>query len=248
MSAPVAEYVYGVVPATAGAPDGVGISGAPVRLIEGPQAAALVSDFQGDELRLGREAVLAHTRVLDEALARGPVLPMRFGLLMEGPDEVRTRLLVERGPELAEELERLAGKVEIRVHAMYEQKALLREVVSEEPEIADLRARTASLPEDATYYDRIRLGELVAAAIDAKREVDREWLLARLAPVALDVDVAPEAHERTILSASFLVERAEMAQFDAVLDELAAAQAERMRFKSAGPLPPHSFVTLEGAI
>ena len=37
-----------------------------------------------------------------------------------------------------------------------------------------------------------------------------------------------------------------MERFDQVLEQIAAEQAERMRFKYTGPLPPHSFVELSG--
>jgi hypothetical protein len=50
-----------------------------------------------------------------------------------------------------------------------------------------------------------------------------------------------------VITASFLIERARLATFDETLDRLAAEQAERMRFKYTGPLPPHSFVELSGS-
>jgi hypothetical protein len=50
-----------------------------------------------------------------------------------------------------------------------------------------------------------------------------------------------------VLSASFLVDREQLNQFDEALEEVAAGQAGRIRFKLTGPLPPHSFVELAGA-
>jgi hypothetical protein len=48
-------------------------------------------------------------------------------------------------------------------------------------------------------------------------------------------------------SASFLLERESLARFDAAVDHVGREQAERMRLKYAGPLPPHSFVALPTA-
>jgi hypothetical protein len=41
------------------------------------------------------------------------------------------------------------------------------------------------------------------------------------------------------------VERKRLTAFDAAMDDLASGQAGRIDFKYVGPLPPHSFVSLE---
>lgn len=242
----MAEYVYGIVEAEAPAPGAPGIAGAPVRLIGGDGAAALVSDVPSQELRFGREEMQAHARVLEAALQGGTVLPMRFGVVME-PDQVRERLLSAHGEELRSQLHDLAGKVELNVRVLYEEEALMRDLVRADPEIAGLRERVRGRSADATYYERIRLGELVAGALERRREVDAAELLSALEPFSLAVRTADPAHERVALSASFLVARAGQADFDQVLEGLAAARVGRMRFRCAGPLPPHSFVDLQAA-
>jgi hypothetical protein len=243
----VPEYVYGIVDPAAAQPSARGIADAPVRVVAGEEVSALVSDVAADEVRLGREEMLAHARVLEEALDKGTVLPMRFGVLMESSDEVRRRLLDDPSLQLSAQLERLQGKVEVNIRAVYDEQALMREIVLEDAQIARLREAVRGRPEDATYYQRIQLGELVAEAIERKRERDAEWILEALAPRALDTDVGTPPHERVALNASFLVERERLEAFDASLEEIARQQADRIRFKYTGPLPPHSFVELRGA-
>lgn len=238
------QYVYGIVEAGARAPRGRGIAGAPLRLVEGEEVAALVSEVAGNDVRLGRDAVLVHTRVLERALGRGPVLPMRFGVVMSDAEEVRGRLLDEHGPELRAQLAELAGKVEIRIRATYDEEALLRDVVRAEPEIATLKASMRGQSDDATYYSRIRLGELVARAVERRREHDAQAIVEALAAAALAVEVGGPSHERVVVQASFLVERVRTAEFDEILEEVAAGYGGLVRFKSIGPLPPHSFVEL----
>ena len=46
---------------------------------------------------------------------------------------------------------------------------MLREVVRTTPAVAELDARISSVPADAAYYDRIRLGELVAEEVERRR-------------------------------------------------------------------------------
>src|SRR5213082_2936987 len=115
------QYVYGIVEAARDAPAETGIDGRTLRLIRGGRCAALVSDLKGTELRLGRSEAMTHTRVLEAALAGGTVLPMRFGVVMEDVDAVHSRLLGDHERDLTEQLDRLAGKVEVTVRGVYEE-------------------------------------------------------------------------------------------------------------------------------
>ncbi len=241
------DYVYGVVEATASAPDTQGMAGAPVRLVGDGEAAALVSELGERELELGRDEVLNHARVLEAALQRGTVLPMRFGVVVEGDEEIQSRLLEQHADELRDQLSRFAGKVEVNIRATYDEDMLMREVVSEDPEVAQLRASIRGKPEDATYYERIALGEHVSKAVERHRERDADNIVQALSQVAEAVEVSPPSHERVALSASFLVARKRLAEFDEVLEAFAGGQGGRLRFKYTGPLPPHSFVQLAGA-
>jgi hypothetical protein len=238
----VPQYVYGIVEGRAPAPAGSGIGGSSLRLIPGDGAAALVSDLEGRELALGREELLAHAHVLEGALSSGTVLPMRFGVVMEGEDEVRRRLLSAHAEELRAQLERFAEKVEVNIRASYEEPVLMREVLEANPEVARLKQSLQGKPEDATYYERIRLGELVSKAVERMREADSARILEALSPFASDVHVAPPVHERVALNAAFLVERKRLREFDEIVEAFAGGQAGRLHFKYTGPLPPHSFV------
>ncbi len=191
--------------------------------------------------------MLAHARVLEAALAQHTVLPMRFGVVMEN-DDVRQRLLGSHGEELRAQLRELAGKVEMNVRVLYEEAALMREIVTANREIATLRERIHGQPDELTYYERIQLGELVADAVERRRKADAEGLLQALSAACLAAEVAEPGHERVALNASFLVSREGVARFDETLDRLAGEHASLMRFKCVGPLPPHSFVDLSQAV
>jgi hypothetical protein len=131
---------------------------------------------------------------------------------------------------------------------MYQEDRLLQEVVSGNPEIARLRKSLRGQPSDATYYAQIRLGEMVAEAVRQAQESDSRRLVDELAPLAAAVDIGEPAHERVALSASFLLDRDRLEQFDAAVERVASDQAQRLRLKYTGPLPPQSFVQLaEGA-
>lgn len=244
MTSESAKYVYGVISAKADPPAGPGIGGAGLELIRAEDLAALVSDIDGGEIALGREAMTTHARVLEQALTAGTVLPMRFGVVMSDEDAVRADLLDAHGAQLRSQLEDLAGKVELKLRATYEEERLMREVMAQDPEILRLRDSLRGVPEDATYYARIQLGELVAAGVERARHADSDAILGALVPLSVAVEASEPAHERIAADASFLVERERIAEFDDEVDRIGRAQAGRLRLKLTGPLPPHSFVRL----
>jgi hypothetical protein len=249
MPATQPTYVYGVRKPTGmrtGSAGGIGEAAIDEVTFNG--LAALVSELPDHgELHFGREELAAHARVLEQALEAGTVLPMRFGIVMESRDEVTKRVLKRHHDELAQQLEAFDGKVELRVRAIYREEQVVREIVAQDDSIRLLGERVRTQPDDATYFDRIRLGELIVNAIDCKRRIDAEDVLRPLEPLAREVRVGEPTHERMVVSASFLVDRARIGDFDKAVDEVGRAQAERMRLTYTGPLPPHSFAELTGA-
>jgi Gas vesicle synthesis protein GvpL/GvpF len=239
--------VYGIVPAETpvdGAP--AGIAGAPVSRVAASGVAALVSPTEGDELRATRRDLLSHSAVLEHAVAAGPVLPLRFGTVLRDEDAVVTELLEPRRDELAALLRRFERLVELRVKAFYVEEEVLKEIVRSDPAIARLREATRGVPDAAAHPKRVRLGEAVAHALEARRQRDADSILARLQPLAEDV-VVEETDSTLALTASFLVDRGRVEAFDRAMDELARAHEGLITFKYLGPLPPHSFVSLAEA-
>src|SRR5436305_4731239 len=151
-----AEYVYEIVRASSGAkPKGKGISGKPLRLISANGLGALTSDVPSGPLEAGRDELLTHSRVLEEAIGRGTVLPMSFGVVMPDESAVRTELLAAHRDQLEAQLEEMDGKVEINLKGLYDEQLVLAEVVAEDREVAKLRDVIRDKPQDATYYERI---------------------------------------------------------------------------------------------
>jgi len=232
-----AVYVYGVVAADADEAGTEGVSGAQVERVVSGRLAALVSRLPEEGLRMRRRDLQAHLAVLERAFERTTVVPCRFGMVLPDEDAVRRELLDARRDELARALERLDGRVQLNVRVDFDEEEVLREIVVADREIAALRRRTQELG-DAGHFARIRLGELVAVAVAARRESDAERVLAALRAAADDVAV-DAAGDLRVLKASFLVRDA--ARFEAVLEELARVEAPQLRFESIGPLPPTAF-------
>lgn len=232
-------YVYGVVRADelpAVSADGVGDS--PVELLERDGLAAIVSRLPED-FRVKRRDLNRHLQVLEEAFGETTVVPCAFGTLLASDADVETALLSERRPELQSALTQLDGMVQLNVKAAYEPDELLRELVARNSDVARLREESIRLG-DAGYHQRVRLGELVAALLDERREEDARRILSALSGAAEDVAV-DDPGEYDALKASFLVKRKQVDRFDARLEEVARSLQPVVRTEVIGPLPPTAF-------
>jgi hypothetical protein len=238
-----ARYVYGLVSADTELPpnlDGLGPSGR-VFTIAHERIAAIVSDVPTDRPLGTRDDLIAHERVLDTIAERSAVLPMRFPAVVEEEGVVQ-ELLAPHQERFVEALARVDGLVQFTLKGRYEQDAVLREIAQADEEIMALRERVRDLPEDASYYDRIRLGELVVNAMKQRREADGRRVLERLQPFATDVSIRSMAQPDEVVNAAFLVARDQVKQFDDAVEEIGRDLAGRVRFRLVGPLAPYDFV------
>jgi len=89
--------------------------------------------------RLAARDLRAHWRVLEQAFERTTVLPVRFGTVMETEDDVRERLLAPNAERLSALLEEMSGLIQLNLKGRYDEDALLRQIVRENPAIDKLR-------------------------------------------------------------------------------------------------------------
>jgi hypothetical protein len=189
------------------------------------------------------EDLRAHARVLDTLAATGaPVLPFRFGTVLDDEQVVADNVLTSGHDAFTAALERLRGRAQFTVRAEYEQDAVLREVLAERPDLVELRDALAGLPQEAGRYERVRLGELVAEAVAAKRAVDAAELERRLSPAADAAVVKEPVTEDGVADGSYLVSDTLRAGFEQAAEELARRWHGRIRLRMLGPLAPYDFV------
>ena len=228
----MATYLYGItrgLQAELPALPAVADVEAEIRGIEGPSCVAVVSAAPGSFVEATAEDLQRHSDVLQKLLeCTTALVPLRFGTMYPDDETVRRDLLEARHDELEGLLQAVEDRVEARLKAYYVEKAVLAEIVAEQPQIARLRERTQSLPAEATYYDRIRLGELVASALAEKRRRDGKAMLALLAPLAVDHVVEDEPHEWSILTASFLLDRSALEAYAGECYKVAKTEYDRL--------------------
>jgi hypothetical protein len=101
------------------------------------------------------------------------------------------------------------------------------------------------LPDAAAYYERIRLGELVAAEVDRHRAQDERRMLDKLEPLAVAAESEAPSGPHGAFNLAFLVEREGIDRFSVAVRELIEELGERVEVRYVGPLPPYSFAEAE---
>lgn len=237
------RHIYAVVPADMrGVEDISGLDATPLRLVGRGPVAAVVNDIQLDRPPGRRGDLMAYHQAVDALAAAGPVIPVQFGSVLLDDDSVVAEVLADREAELADRLEQLAGRAQFRLRASYIEETTLRELVENDPYIAALRERTRGLPEDASYSDRVKLGEHVAQAMDETRTRDIESLLEVIAPYVVDHQVTPGSGTEGLASFSLLVDDDRAQGLETQLEKRAEAVHERIRLSLLGPMAPYDFV------
>lgn len=243
-----AWYVYGIVPSDVEtAEDARGVGDREVKVVRHGDVAALVSEID-PRVPLGRpQDLLAHERLLDDAAAETPVLPMRFGAVLATERAVTEELLGPSHDGFAAALSELEGRVEYVVKGRYVERVILAEVIEENAEAARLREQIRGLDERQSHQARVRLGELVYQGIEAKRQADGRRLIQHLSPYCVASAVREPTHHLDAVHVAFLVEEPRRPEFEEAVDKAAREQKGRAELRLLGPMAPWDFAVTPGA-
>ncbi|RLP86148.1 GvpL/GvpF family gas vesicle protein [Micromonospora sp. CV4] len=238
-------FIYGFVPADVEAtPDAAGVGEPPgeVAVIRHGDLGALVSEVPLDA-PLGRSADLrAYQELLDGTAAVAPVLPVRFGTVVTGPDAV-VDLLRPHHDRFAAALAELEGRVQYVVHGRFDERTLLRGVLDENPTAAGLAEQVRGRSEAASREPRIRLGELISQAVELRREAENRRLLDATAEYVVSAQLRPPSHELDAAHLALLVDTDQEAALVDALEEYAQHRRGLLRMRLLGPLAPYDFVS-----
>ncbi len=224
---------------------GIGEQEDPIRTVQFDDLVAVVSDSPKERYELTREHLLGHERVVEEVMSYSDLLPVAFSTVARSDHEIREQLLRKRLDELHRYMEYVRDRRELDLKVFWERERLLTEVVSENEEIQALQESIVGQSEDATYYDRIELGQLTEQTINAKHSEEADSILQLLEPLSIESRTNQTYMEMMLLNAAFLVDRSREAEFDATVRALGDAQQGRLILQYVGPLPPYNFVNLK---
>ncbi|MBI4542707.1 MAG: GvpL/GvpF family gas vesicle protein [Gemmatimonadetes bacterium] len=252
-------YVYALVlPGNLVPPEGMD-GESPVTLLasRGIGAAASVvplAEFGSEPLRRNlqdvgwlEEKVRRHERVVEALLARGPVLPLRFGTVFLGIERLRA-VLAKNARTLREALRYVAGKEEWGLKGFSHRVSLRTALLRGDPAIfAQGAAATGASP--GHRFFALRKAEELLAARSLEREVELADdavaavvpRVARLVRNPIAAEFAPEG-ERVVLNLACLLDRRAVEPF---LEEAERWNRDHrhdgFRLTASGPWPPYHF-------
>lgn len=197
-----------------------GIEDRPVETFRDGRLTAFVSRGAPAAIAPAPAALRRHDAVVRALMEVGAVLPMRFGTL--APDRrVLREALAGRESELVAALDRVRGRVEVGVRAVWSPGAA-------EPAAASGRE-----------FMLAKLGRREAA-----RQV-ADGVHRPLAELAADATCTLLPRADTALTAAYLVEREHAEEFERRAEELGSSQAD-VELVCTGPWPPYGFCEVRG--
>ncbi|MBV9096105.1 MAG: GvpL/GvpF family gas vesicle protein, partial [Streptosporangiaceae bacterium] len=221
---------------------GIGNPPGKLRVIRSDDLAALVSEVDLSQPLGSPEDMEAHKEILDASAEGTPVLPLRFGAVLESKEQVTEELLKAHHDEFASALSELEGKAQYVVRGRYPEEAVLAEMLAENPDIAEMAEQIRGKDPDATRDVRIQLGEAINNAISAKREQDSRAAADAMADVAVASVTNEPTHERDAVHMAFLVEADKQDEVQRVVDDLAEKWEGRVELRLLGPMAAYDFV------
>lgn len=237
----MSTYIYAITPAEhplrMDGLQGVGKDGSALRTVSTPTLSAVVSTAP-EGLRAKRRDLAAHEAVLEQLMADGAVLPMRFGLM--GPDdEAVTQALEENVGVYTERLKELDGRLEYNLKVTREEEDLLREIIATDDQVRQLNEQTREQPD--AHDAKVRLGELISQRVTGRQNADSDSIVQNLSAYAVGSSVS-DPTSKHFMNVSFLVERDKAAAFSEAVHQDAEQRGDAYTYYLHGPLPAYSFV------
>ncbi|WP_319459983.1 GvpL/GvpF family gas vesicle protein [Micromonospora sp. RTP1Z1] len=238
-------FIYGIVPSDVEpTPDAEGVGDPPgaVTVVRHGDLAALVSEVGLTE-PMGRPADLtAYQTLLDGTAAVAPVLPVRFGTVVTGPDAVED-LLEAHHDRFAAALDEFEDRVQYTVHGRFDEEEMISDFLAANSSAAALADQVRGRPEVQSREQRIRLGEMISQGVELRREAENRALIDALTPYAVAHAPRPPSSELDAMNVAFLVATDYEEDFVRAVEDFAEQRRDLIRMRLLGPLAPYDFVS-----
>jgi len=230
------KYLYGIISGGGDTVIGVkGLVGASlVHNIAYEGLSCVASDYTGGNFDAMSQEELArylvtHQTVVGQVVKRHPILPLKFGTVLAGSEEVH-QLLAQGHPQFSLALFWMQDKVEVEIMASWAGGQVFEENDAE--------------PETMPADESLSL-EKINISTPQRRQSYLERMVGFLRPVSVNVQPRPIDPGGMAVSVAFLVAEANLEAFHERVKHLNALFYNQIDFQVIGPLPPYSFATVE---
>lgn len=225
-------------------PIGIGGRDDEVTTISYQGLSAVISSVSLNKYVVSRETMTRHERVIEEVMKDCAVLPVRFYTVAPTVDEIRS-LLKRRYAEFRNLLRYLDNRVELGLKALWkDMEAVFRELAEEDGEVRALQEKIRGASAREVDAAKRALASRMKRLVEEKKAQEGEDLVAPLRRISVDVRLNKTRGDDMMCNAAFLVDKRWEREFDARVDQLTAAHADRVKFIYVGPAPPYSFVNV----
>ncbi|MCF7879033.1 MAG: GvpL/GvpF family gas vesicle protein [Candidatus Omnitrophica bacterium] len=222
---------------------GIGARGDQLYTIGADGIAAVVSNTPIVEYPTSRANLIAHERAIEEVMKEYTVLPVRFGTIAEDEKQVR-RILETQVPKFREMVEKLEGKKEVGIKAIFKKEVIYDYVLDKYEEIRKLKERINGLPAQKSHYQRIEIGRMVEKALETEKEQNEKQIFDSLSPLTIEAKSNKLFGALMVINTAFLIAKSREEEFDRQVNELDTRLGERVSFKYVSQVPPFNFVNL----
>jgi hypothetical protein len=225
-------------------PIGIGERGDEVLTIGYDDLSMVVSNYPLTKITANRENMLTHQKVIEEVMKEfDGVLPVRFGTIASGADEVRN-LLDRRYREFKTALRDMGHKVELGVKGIWKNMdAIFSEIVKGNEAIKNLK-RALAEGNSNDMKAKMGLGRMVKKALDEKKEKQAGQIVDRLRRTSYEHKLNNTIGDEMFMNAAFLVDKGREKEFDNIIEDLSDEYKDKVKFMYAGPLPVFNFVNI----
>ncbi len=238
------KYLYAI----ASEPDSeihdlLGLDRQAVYKVTGGPIAAVVSDIARERVRPERAHLAAHKNVLARLMQESTVLPMAFGIIAGTLQDVRRMLAVHEG-EFVEQLERVAGKVEMGLRVTWQVPNIFEYFIDCHQELREARDRLLGGLREPRQEEKLELGRFFDQLLEEDREAHFLKTQEVLDACCDSVKRLPLRQVQEVMNLSLLVERGRLKEFDDAIVTAARLFDDNYAFDVNGPWAPHNFVEM----
>jgi hypothetical protein len=189
-----------------------------------------------------KENLIAHQNTISQIMNDYAVIPMSFGNVFQSKEVVRS-LLEVLYDEFQQLFPNLENKIEVGLKVIGK-KDWLESKIQQNNQIGMIKQEIDRKSESASFYDRIKLGEMAKQFFDVLQE---EALMDIFTPLTELAEASKENEvigDRMLLNSAFLIDRNNEELFDKKVNELYEKYCERYEFNYTGPWPAYNFINI----
>ena len=226
-------------------PFGIDERGDEVLTISYDDLSMVVSNCPMSKLEVSRQNLLAHEKVIEVVMKEfDSVLPVRFGTIASGADEIRN-LLDRRCREFKTALRDMEHKIELGVKGIWENMGVIfSEIVEENKDIKKAKEMLLNDKGKKNIQAKMEVGKMVARALEKKKEKEASKIVDVLRRTAVNYKLNKTLGDSMFINAAFLVDKGREKEFDNIVDDLSEEYKDKIRFMYAGPLPVYNFINI----